>query len=237
MGMSFAEYLAAAQAAEKSGMSGKDFVKQQRQQQVQQEASQTFNYGIKGTNTYSPPAQPTQKPQVPTVVTQQPQVPIVHPQQPISDEDRKDSGGGITTDPDVNSRNDNGGNTGGGTNVDPYAEAQKRFDQQIADMQARMAEQARAQERAMQLMVSQYQAAQQQAAEAAERQRRQMQIAQAYGQSDPADVRFSRSRAQRAGMVSAGATGAFGRQGLRIRNLNIPTGRNAAMNNTAGSFA
>jgi len=82
----------------------------------------------------------------------------------------------------------------------------------------------------------QYQAAQQKAAEAAERQRRQMQIAQAYGQSDPADVRFSRSRAQRAGMVSAGATGAFGRQGLRIRNLNVSDGKNAT-SNTAGSFA
>ena len=103
-------------------------------------------------------------------------------------------------------------------------------------MQARMAEQAKAQERAMQLMVSQYQAAQQQATEAAERQRRQMQIAQSYGQSDPADVRFSRSRAQRAGMVSAGATGAFGRKGLRIRNLNVSAGKNAA-SNTAGSFA
>ena len=82
----------------------------------------------------------------------------------------------------------------------------------------------------------QYQAAQQKAAEAAERQRRQMQIAQAYGQSDPADVRFSRSRAQRAGMVNLGATGAFGRQGLRIRNLNVSDGKNAT-SNTAGSFA
>jgi hypothetical protein len=149
-------------------------------------------------------------------------------------------GGGASTGGGGASTGGGGGGGGGGgpttPTVDPYAEAQKRFDQQIADMQAQMADRAAEQERAMQLMISQFQTAQQQAAEAAERQRRQMQIAQAYGQSDPADVRFSRSRAQRAGMVSAGATGAFGRKGLRIRNLNVSAGKNAA-SNTAGSFA
>jgi hypothetical protein len=232
--MSFAEYLAAAQAAEKSGMSGKDFVKQQRQAQVQKEASQTFNYGIRNTNTYRPPAPPPQQKQAPTVVIQQPQTtaPPTDTSTTPATTDTSTTTGTTTTDTSSPSVDD-GGVT---PTVDPFAEAQKRFDQQIADMQAQMAEQAKAQERAMQLMVSQYQTAQQEATAAAERQRRQMQIAQAYGQSDPADVRFSRSRAQRAGMVSAGATGAFGRQGLRIRNLNVSAGKNAA-SNTAGSFA
>ena len=236
MGMSFAEYLAAAQAAEKSGMSGKDFVKQQRQQQIQKEASQTFNYGIRNTNTYRPPAPPPQQPQKPTVVIQPPTTPSAPTGGGTPSTGDGGDGGGDTT---GGGGGDGGGGGGGPTTptVGTNAEEQGRLNQQIADMQAWMAEQAKAQDRAMQLMVSQYKAAQQQAAEAAERQRRQMQIAQAYGQSDPADVRFSRSRAQRAGMVSAGVTGTFGRQGLRIRNLNIPTGRNASRNNTAGSFA
>ena len=236
MGMSFAEYLAAAQAAEKSGMSGKDFVKQQRQQQTQKEASQTLNYGSRNTNTYRPPAPPPQKPQTPVVVIPQTQPQVETKTDSGSGTNIVDDGGSGVIDDSGNNSGNNGNSGGGGSTVDPYAEAQKRFDEQIAAMPTRMADQAKAQERAMQLMVSQFQAAQQQAAEAAERQRRQMQIAQAYGQSDPADVRFSRSRAQRAGMVSAGATGAFGRQGLRIRNLNVSAGKNAA-SNTAGSFA
>jgi len=234
MGMSFAEYMAAAQAAEKSGMSGKDFVKQQRQAQVKKEASQTFNYGIRNTNTYRPPAPPPQQPQAQP--QQQQQAPAVVTQQSQPQQSTQTSTPTSTTTSTPTSTTTSTPTSTTPT-VDPYAEAQKRFDQQLADMRTEFSDRAAAQERSMQMMISQYQAAQQEAIAAAERQRRQMQIAQAYGQSDPADVRFSRSRAQRAGMVSAGATGAFGRRGLRIRNLNIPTGQKAAMNNTAGSFA
>jgi len=70
MGLNFAEYLAAADAAQKSGMSGKDFVKQQRQAQVNQQASQTFNYGIRNTFKYEPPAPPPKQKSDPNMQAQ-----------------------------------------------------------------------------------------------------------------------------------------------------------------------
>jgi len=79
-------------------------------------------------------------------------------------------------------------------------------------------------------------AQQRQAEEAAKRQARQMQIAQAMGQQDPADVRFSRSRAEREKLTATGTSGYFGRKDLRISGLNIP-GKSATSNNQAGSFA
>ena len=89
----------------------------------------------------------------------------------------------------------------------------------------------------MNQMVRRFEQQQTEQKEAAERQRRQLQIAQAYGQSDPADVRFSRSRAERAGRVSGGTTGAFNRQGLRISNLNLSNYGNTAKSGGSGSFA
>lgn len=236
MAMSFAEYLAAAESAQKSGMSGKQFVAQQRKAATQKEASQTFNYGIKGTNTYRPPAPPKQQP-APTVVIQ----PQQQQQQTQAPGTTTPATTATTQNPGTTAGGDGGGDPAGGggettATVDPTIAMQEDFDKKLSDLRDQMAQQAKESERAYQLMISQYQTAQQQAAKDAERQRRQMQIAQAYGQQDPADVRFSRSRAQRAGMVSAGATGAFGRKGLRISGLNIP-GKSATSNNQAGSFA
>jgi len=70
MGMNFAEYLAAADAAQQAGMSGKDFVKQQRQAQVNQQANQTFNYGIRNTFKYEPPTPPPKQKSDPNMQAQ-----------------------------------------------------------------------------------------------------------------------------------------------------------------------
>ena len=55
----------------------------------------------------------------------------------------------------------------------------------------------------------------------AARQARQMQIAQAMGQQDVADVRPSRSKAARKKLTTAGTSGYFGRKGMRIGNVNV----------------
>jgi hypothetical protein len=238
-------------AISKSGISGKDYVKQQKQAEVRK-ILQTSPYQSTGeklgavsarlgnefarkyleTTAPKPAPQPT-----PTVVVQpqqQTQAPVTTtpatttaPETTAATTDGGDGAGGV--------RGGSGGG-GGAPAAEPTIDYQKMFDDQLAAMRDQLAKQAAEQQRAYQLMISQFQTAQQQAAKDAERQRRQMQIAQAYGQSDPADVRFSRSRAQRAGMVSAGTSGAFGRKGLRIRNLNI-SDKSATSNNQAGSFA
>lgn len=55
----------------------------------------------------------------------------------------------------------------------------------------------------------------------AARQARQMQITQAMGQQDVADVRPSRSKAARKKLTTAGTSGYFGRKGMRIGNVNV----------------
>ena len=159
MAMSFAEYLAAAERAQKSGMSGKKFVAEQRKAATQKEASQTFNYGIRGTNTYRPPAPPKQQP-APTVVIQpqqQTQAPVTTtPAATTATQDTGttaaggDSGGG-----------DSGGGDGGVTPAAPTVDYQSMFDDQLAAMRDQFAKQAEEQQRAYQLMISQYQTAQQ----------------------------------------------------------------------------
>lgn len=108
-----------------------------------------------------------------------------------------------------------------GTTAASYLTSQR----QVAESQARM-----------QQIQQQYIDSQRQAQEAAERQARQMQITQAMGQQDPADVRFSQSKARRKKLTTAGTEGYFGRKGLRISGLNIgPTA--PAASTEVGSFA
>ena len=71
----------------------------------------------------------------------------------------------------------------------------------------------------------------------AERQARQMQIAAAFGQKDPADVRFSRSAAEKNRLLTAGTSGTFGRENLRIKGLNIKPSKGSSMASMASSFA
>jgi len=80
---------------------------------------------------------------------------------------------------------------------------------------------------------SQFEAAQAAAKEDAERQVRQMQIASAYGESDPGDVRFSKSAAEKKKLLTAGTAGTFGRKGMRIEGLNIKP----AVGSASSSFA
>ena len=78
-------------------------------------------------------------------------------------------------------------------------------------------------------------AQQRQAEEAAKRQARQMQITQAMNQQDPADVRFSRSRAERKKLSARGTSGYFGRKGLRIKGVNVAS--QGGDSSGSGSFA
>ena len=71
----------------------------------------------------------------------------------------------------------------------------------------------------------------------AERQARQMQIAAAYGQKDPADVRFSQSAAEKKKLLTAGTSGTFGRDNLRIKGVNIKPSTGNSMASMASSFA
>jgi len=96
------------------------------------------------------------------------------------------------------------------------------IDQQRADMAQRM--------RIFQMQ-------QEQARKDAERQARQMQIAAAYGQKDPADVRFSQSAAEKNRLLTAGTSGTFGRENLRIKGLNIKPSKGSSMASMASSFA
>jgi len=96
------------------------------------------------------------------------------------------------------------------------------IDQQRADMAQRM--------RIFQMQ-------QEQARKDAERQARQMQIAAAYGQRDPADVRFSQSAAEKNRLLTAGTSGTFGRENLRIKGLNIKPSKGSSMASMASSFA
>jgi hypothetical protein len=107
-----------------------------------------------------------------------------------------------------------------GTNAAAFLGSQR----QIAESQARM-----------QQMQQQYMDAQRQAQEAAERQARQMQIAQAMGQQDSADVRFSQSKAAKKKLTAAGTSGYFGRKGLRIGSVNVAS--QGGGTSGSGSFA
>ena len=96
------------------------------------------------------------------------------------------------------------------------------IDQQRADMAQRM--------RIFQMQ-------QEQARKDAERQARQMQIAAAYGEKDPADVRFSQSAAEKKKLLTAGTSGTFGRENLRIKGLNVKQSKGSSMASMASSFA
>ena len=78
---------------------------------------------------------------------------------------------------------------------------------------------------------------QEQAEKDAIRQARQMQIAAAYGERDPADVRFSQSAAEKNRPLTAGTAGTFGRENLRIKGLNIKPSKGSSMASMASSFA
>lgn len=117
---------------------------------------------------------------------------------------------------------------------------QQRFmaEQQIQE-QRRIAEQRMQQmeqQRQQQLNIAQQQMEEQRRVteQQMQQQRRQLQISTAnQGMAGSGQVQFSQSKADRKKLTSAGTAGYFGRQGLRIKGLNVaPT-----TTSTTGSFA
>jgi cell pole-organizing protein PopZ len=115
---------------------------------------------------------------------------------------------------------------------------QRAFDQAGRDEIAAQNQAILGQQRAeMAQRMQMFKEQQEQARKDAERQARQMQIASAYGERDPADVRFSQSAAEKKKLLTAGTSGTFGRENLRIKGLNIKPSKGSSMASMASSFA
>lgn len=98
-------------------------------------------------------------------------------------------------------------------------------------------EQQQAQQRAFEQSQRQIQEQRRIAEEQMRQQQRQLQISAAnQGMAGSGQVQFSQSKADRKKLTSAGTAGYFGRQGLRIKGLNVAPGISQTTS-TAGSFA
>jgi len=115
---------------------------------------------------------------------------------------------------------------------------QKKADAKILEQLTAQNEALVAQQRAeMAQRLDLFNRQQEQAKADAARQARQMQIAQAMGQRDVADVRPSRSKAARKKLTTAGTSGYFGRKGMRIGNVNVADVGGNITGTDPGSFA
>jgi len=120
---------------------------------------------------------------------------------------------------------------------DPMVELARQaqnFENQIAQQQEQFQQQVTEQQRQAQEQL----ATQQQKAQEAQR---QLMINMQRGDRAPAAVKTTSSAAERSGLTRRGTTGYFGRRGMRIGSLNVPsTGLAIATNTqmpTSGSFA
>mgnify|MGYP000896525695 CR=1 FL=1 len=114
---------------------------------------------------------------------------------------------------------------------DPTVELTKQIQEQTQNFQNQIAQQ-------QQTFQNQLAAQQQQAQEA----QRQLMINMQRGDRAPAAVKTASSGAEQSGLTSRGTTGYFGRRGMRIGSLNVPstglsTGTNISPTPTRGTFA
>ena len=127
---------------------------------------------------------------------------------------------------------------GGGGVYDIVSRDARSLEQtrQIQQFQTQIADQAELL-RKQQAMVEQQRVA---AAQQQGEYRKSLQQAASQGSSPTADVRMAKSRTAEQGLTRRGTTGYFGRQGLRIGSLNVPSmGMMISPNNKSmsGSFA